>query len=92
MNDAPISDECVGCGYCCKKAPCVQALLIDNGVQPPCPLLVLKDGRYWCQIVLDEPPDSELRREMAIGAGCSSPMFNNDRENMIRYKSVLTSS
>lgn len=84
--------ECIGCGYCCKKAPCVQALIIDHSVRAPCPLLVHKDGRYWCQIVLDEPEGSKLRQEMAIGGGCSSTLCNDDREKMIRSKYALTSS
>jgi hypothetical protein len=55
----------------------------NKTVKSPCPSLVFKDGRYWCEEVLkaDNPRIKEI---LAIGGGCSSSMFNTDRERMKR--------
>lgn len=70
---------CLGCGYCCSKAPCV----LGEGI--PCKELVHKDGRYWCGLVLNA---SEEERELfeidlGIGEGCCSSLFNTEREKML---------
>ena len=88
---------CVGCGYCCKKAVCYIGVI--SGMEgPPCSGLVWKDDRYWCQLALEatelksqlvEDPDeweANIERDLAIGAGCSSSLFNTDRNNMLRRK------
>lgn len=73
---------CVGCGYCCKQAPCVLAMIkFDLDVCRPdgtvvCPALKSHDNRYWCDFA------EEHREGLAIGAGCGSSL-NSDRRNMI---------
>ena len=50
---------CVGCGYCCTKAPCVLAARIfETRDWQGCPALRFHDGRHWCGLVEDaeDPP------------------------------------
>jgi len=57
--------------------------LYGNGTTK-CPALVYHDERWWCGIIegLREPLLAGYKREMSIGAGCSSTMFNGDREKI----------
>ena len=78
------TSPCVGCGYCCQKAPCPVAFIM--GWYEPygvCAGLVWNEqaGRYWCRAVQDEPARTRLQLEesMAIGAGCSSTLCNSQR-------------
>lgn len=52
----------------------------------PCPELVHHDGRYWCGILekATGPERKRLTKELAIGAGCCSPLFNRDRDELLR--------
>jgi len=72
---------CVGCGYCCKKAPCIIGGC-NYGTSPPCGGLVWdwEAKRYWCEQVLRATSDydSIIRDELAIGDGCCSSL-NTDR-------------
>ncbi len=74
--------SCVGSGYCCKKAPCMLGVQL-HGLVAPCPSLVFDDNkrRYMCgEIVSARGERLELlKRELAIGAGCCSPL-NSDRK------------
>jgi len=71
---------CVGSGYCCKKARCVLGAL-RHGPGDNCPSLAWEDGRYWCQIIKEADGEALdlLKADLAIGAGCCSPLFNQDR-------------
>jgi len=60
---------CVGCGYCCSKAPCLYSML-KYCVAHPCPGLYWDGERYRCAHI-DDP---KLHREVAIGAGCCSSL------------------
>lgn len=75
-----MTTPCVGSGYCCKTARCMLGAQV-HGPGDNCPSLVWEDGRYWCQLVKEAAgEDSDrLRTELAIGAGCCSPLFNQDR-------------
>jgi|MudIll2142460700_1097286.scaffolds.fasta_scaffold00003_41 hypothetical protein len=75
---------CVGCGFCCKKAPCALGYT-HFGHEIPCPALVEQGGRYWCKFVLETPVIylAQLKDNLAIGAGCSSSL-NSDRQAIIR--------
>ena len=85
--------HCEGCGYCCKKGPCSlywhTKTAEDRGLAPwlageGCPHLVW-DGeanRYWCGVILLAPGVQELKDVIAIGAGCSSSLFNSERRNI----------
>jgi len=93
---------CVGCGYCCKRAPCplasakYQTFEHWKDGRGGCPSLLEKDGRYWCGLVLSEPDDwkkQEIIHFLAIGAGCSSTLFNEARHTiLVRLRSSSSSS
>lgn len=78
------TSPCIGCGYCCMKVPCPVSYLMGWDRYPdPCGGLVWDEaGRYWCRAVLEEPERTvvRLKEQMAIGAGCSSSLFNEQRE------------
>ena len=73
--------ECVGCGYCCRQAPCALANRIYDAVDK-CPALIWDGKRYWCKIIQHPIIGPKHKEELAIGAGCCSPMFNQDRTNI----------
>ena len=70
--------KCVGCGHCCKTAPCVVSVAI-YGPNTECPALKHDGKRYWCGVVKD----------MAIGEGCSSTLYNKDRELVIKESNEM---
>ena len=74
--------ECVGCGFCCRKAPCGLALRLFGGVER-CPLLNYHDGRWWCGAVENArgPLREDYIKELDIGGGCCSNL-NTDRQNI----------
>jgi hypothetical protein len=94
MGKGPIWPECVGSGFCCKKAPC--GLAVMRGFEAKhwmeggkgCPALVEKDGRYWCGLYLQAAgaAKTHIKNELAIGAGCCSSLFNTDRERILRKR------
>jgi len=76
---------CVGCGYCCRKAQCSWSQN-RHGTQEVCPELEQKENRYWCKAA-DNP---ELAREVAIGAGCCSPMNSDRGEAAVTLTQIMT--
>ena len=56
--------DCIGCGYCCAKAPC-HVGVASYGPVAPCPGLVFDDDRFWCRLVLDAE-DRLHRREVEV--------------------------
>jgi len=85
--------ECVGCGYCCMKAPCAASSRLYPGVTH-CPQLVWSDdlSRYLCKLALLPGEVGErYRKELAINAGCSSSLFNTWRED-VHKRSVTEAS
>jgi hypothetical protein len=76
--------KCVGCGYCCRKAPCGVSLRVFGPVTE-CPALAYnrEEKRYYCALCLKpDPIGARYREELYIGEGCCSPLFNTDRENI----------
>ena len=65
----PASHSCVGCGYCCSKAPCSYSMR-KYSVAHPCPGLYWDGERYRC----DDVRSPMLCEEVAIGAGCCSQL------------------
>ena len=60
--------ECVGCGYCCKKAMCALGVKTLGRTEDRCPYLVWSDERYYCSIY-------DYERWLAVfGFGCSSSL------------------
>ena len=76
--------DCVGCGYCCSKVICLVGFQ-KHGPKNPCPELREHDGRFWCGLIEDAKgiEREELMDQLAIGAGCSSTMFNTIRDSRI---------
>lgn len=73
---------CYRSGYCCKVATCAAGVMY-GAPQRGCTFLEgERPGEYQCRLVLEHP---ELAEPMAIGAGCSSTLFNQDREEAIRH-------
>lgn len=86
-NDYAERRPCVGSGFCCKQAPC------GYGEAAPgsraCIHLVPWEGddlgapRYRCgrYEFIRTQPGAEW--SPAFGAGCSSPLFNRDRDRIL---------
>ena len=70
---------CVGCGYCCMKVQCALGGVV-LGFQGECDGLFFKDGRFWCVLA----KYSGARRELYIGDGCSSTLFNTQRDDCLK--------
>jgi hypothetical protein len=76
---------CIGCGYCCSKVTCLFGAEV-YGAQSPCPGLVWDEeaGRHFCKLLLESTgwPHEFLGEGLAIGAGCSSALFNTWRKDL----------
>jgi len=82
MGSTPIGSRCVKCGFCCKQVPCPWGTW-DN-VKHQCSFLERQqDGTYLCgryaEIVAERSGDNCP----AFGGGCSSTLFNRDRDEII---------
>lgn len=67
---------CLRSGFCCKQATC--QIGVNHGApQKGCTFLEgSRPGEYSCRLVKEKP---ELAGVMAIGAGCMSTSFNEER-------------
>lgn len=66
------TSKCVGCGFCCIKAPCVAASRLYPAAEI-CPQLLWDDekNRYFCGLMsLPGNLGLEYRKELYAGAGC----------------------
>ena len=66
---------CNGCGACCCAEICRIGLLAMPEAQPPCPALLVADGRTWCGVVLAEAASglpTLIADALGIGRGCCS--------------------
>jgi len=87
MTQAPIH-PCVGCGYCCQKVQCVAGQSIygldEKGV---CAGLKWDEQaeQYRCSLILETTgkANEAARTGLAIGAGCSSSLFNTQRDQQV---------
>jgi len=70
--------DCVQCGYCCRQGICLVGEWDFD--KEKCKFLTEENfcGKY------DEIKDSPMNP--AFGEGCSSSMFNTDRENIIKAR------
>ena len=66
--------NCVGCGYCCKKAVCCVGLGAGSS-RYSCDFLIFKKGRHWCKLVLLKIATDKA---VGVGDGCCSGM-NTER-------------
>ena len=90
--------DCVGCGFCCIKAPCELSRRIYDGASTSCPALIWnkKEQRYYCDLVLSGPRKEEYSRELYIAEGCCcglnswrndiQPRRDKDFEKPIEFK------
>jgi hypothetical protein len=77
--------ECVGCGYCCRKAPCAVANRVYGNGLTECPALSWDEDqkRYFCELCLiPTQMGVDFKKELSVGEGCCSPLFNTERENI----------
>lgn len=74
--------KCVGCGFCCRKSPCIAAVRLHGNGLNGCPELKWDGHRYWCNLCrLPGKVGADYRRELAVGAGCCCGL-NSDRWNI----------
>ena len=77
MN-TPQFAPCVRSGFCCKKAPC------PFGEGTPCIYLGGdKPGNYYCEKHDEITKDPTSHISPAFGGGCSSTLFNLDRNTLL---------
>ena len=83
LKDETRTTPCVGCGYCCKTAPCGVALRIYGNITQ-CPSLKwdAEKQRHICGIIADPVIGFKFAEELAIGAGCCSPLCNTWRQDV----------
>lgn len=65
---------CIGCGYCCRKAPCHLGEIGDEGW---CFWLDWDGVRWRCGLLGCDELEGErksIRYELAVGGGCTSPL------------------
>jgi hypothetical protein len=83
MDFEVITKSCVQCGFCCRRAPCPYGAVDDRGgcmyLEQVSEIPTYKCGRY--DHILAQP-GWELCP--AFGGGCSSTLFNDDRERVLR--------
>jgi hypothetical protein len=85
----PGARMCVGSGFCCKKTVCAFGERID-AKNPSCKHLKEieqengKHPRYTCGIYDYIVSQTGWEFNPAFGAGCCMPLFNADREAIIR--------
>ena len=82
MVNGEVIKNCCGCGYCCMKARCAISMLVFDINSKDCPALFFEDGRFWCRLA----EQKTLKKALYIGDGCSSTMFNTQREAFLRGK------
>jgi len=76
-----VKNECVMCGYCCSKRPCI------HGTGSPCVYLVDNKCAKYEEIKILESNDPYPM----FGCGCSSSLFNTRRDNAIREREKVLS-
>lgn len=82
----PIKD-CVGCGFCCKKAQCLVSIRIYGPIDLKggiCPALIWDEEkkRYWCKAcMIAGELGAKYKAELYIGEGCCCNL-NSDRQNI----------
>jgi hypothetical protein len=73
--------SCLRSGFCCKRAPC------PYGSGAPCIQLGGdKPGEYFCKIHDEIVKDPHADLAPAFGAGCCSPLFNEDRDAVLKER------
>lgn len=82
MLDGIKIPPCVRSGFCCKQFSCAAGYHYGAELKGPCKFLRgPKPGAYSCGLVVDGVIS---KTEIYAGEGCCSPMFNEDRNNVIK--------
>lgn len=73
---------CVRSGFCCKQFSCTAGYHYGAELKGPCKFLRgEKPGAYACGLLVDGIISKD---NIHAGAGCCSPMFNTDRNQVIK--------
>ena len=74
--------ECVNCGYCCSRAPCVWGVANEDG---SCAYLTEPDeiGRQFCSHYEEISKHPSSWSCPSFGAGCSSSLGNLKRIELV---------
>jgi hypothetical protein len=80
-GESPLSQPCIGCGFCCTEIICRTAAMIYGHYTNPCPSLAWDGDRYICALYRSDPDRYEFFLE--IGGGCCFPM-NPRREHVTK--------
>lgn len=86
---------CVGCGFCCSKAPCVASVRLYPGVKI-CPQLIWaeEDNRYICGLMtIPGLVGQSYRKELYANEGCCTNLnsWRHDvKDRKIQNKNLLT--
>lgn len=78
----PGASRCVGSGFCCKQAPCPFGRwnAQHSGCEHLAPLpTTTATVRYTCAIAREIMLQAGWEQAPAFGAGCCSPLFNEQR-------------
>ena len=73
--------ECIGCGFCCRQAPCGLAVRWFGCNMDKCPALVWDGARWRCKLVSDGVEGAA--EYLFIGAGCCSGLNTYQRERRV---------
>jgi uncharacterized cysteine cluster protein YcgN (CxxCxxCC family) len=86
MGSIPIDSRCVRCGFCCKQAPCPWGEW-DYAMKQCVCLEEQPDGTYLCgryaEIAAHIEDCGHKDNSPAFGGGCSSTLFNYDRNRIL---------
>ncbi|MDR1553357.1 MAG: hypothetical protein LBS69_07845 [Prevotellaceae bacterium] len=108
MNKPKIGEPCNGCGICCLTQVCrngayLLKLVNELGefVSGRCPALVQRDGRFFCDIILNPKkyikqskyPAAVLSRNFGIltgaGTGCDELLENDSEEEEMKLAAIV---
>ena len=82
MLDGIKIPPCVRSGFCCKQFSCTAGVYHGAEQKGPCKFLRgPKPGAYACGLLVDGIISKD---DIYAGEGCCSPMFNTDRNNVIK--------
>jgi len=83
LKEQRVVRPCFRCEYCCMQAPCSYGEIIDKH----CRFLKIDDpeaGTYKCLAYYEIRETEDNIMWPFFGSGCSSPLFNTMRDEVIR--------
>lgn len=80
IDDIGPIKECIGCGWCCLRAPCMASVRLYPG-SDTCPALKWNGQRHTCELMeLPGMVGEAYRKELYAGEGCCGNMNSWRRE------------